>query len=231
MTLSLTKAFANTWLAQASYTASWLRGNYAGLFRPETNQLDPNGNSDFDLRSLLANRTGNLPADRTHNIKIFASKDFLLPADQIINVGLSFNSRSGAPLDYLGRHPIYGRREVYILPRGSGGRGDWVHNFDTHIGYGIRLAKQSVLTLNIDIFNLFNFQAATSRDQEFTRSNVLPISEGKTTELPDVATNTSGKLRNSDGTPFNPQSVNPNFLNPTAFQEPRQFRFGAKVTF
>ena len=47
---------SNSWLAQVSYTYSYLRGNYAGLFRPETGQLDPNINSDFDLRSLLENR-------------------------------------------------------------------------------------------------------------------------------------------------------------------------------
>jgi hypothetical protein len=31
---------------------------------------------------------------------------------------------------------------------------------------------------------------------------------------------------------FDPKTeINPNFRNPTSFQDPRQFRFGAKVTF
>ena len=45
---------------------------------PETGQLDPNINSDFDLISLLANRTGPLPGDRTHQLKVFGAKEFLL---------------------------------------------------------------------------------------------------------------------------------------------------------
>jgi hypothetical protein len=62
------KTFSDRWLAQANYTVSWLRGNYAGLFRPETGQLDPNINSDFDWTSLHANRKGGLPGDRRHEI-------------------------------------------------------------------------------------------------------------------------------------------------------------------
>jgi Carboxypeptidase regulatory-like domain/TonB dependent receptor len=224
-TIFFQKAFANTWLAQVSYTLSSLRGNYSGLFRPESNQLDPNINSDFDLRSLLANRIGALPADRTHSIKILASKDFILPADQQITVGASFNTASGAPLNYLGSHPVYGSGEAFILPRGDGGRGDWIHRFDARVGYGVRLGKQSLLTFNVDIFNLFNFQGATKRDQNYTTTDVLPIADGKKADL-------ETKLKHPDGTAFDTKTdVNPNFLNPTEYQDPRQFRFGAKVTF
>src|SRR5690348_18025218 len=52
VTVYFTKAFSSNWLANVSYTASSLRGNLAGLYRPETAQLDPNINSDFDLKSL-----------------------------------------------------------------------------------------------------------------------------------------------------------------------------------
>src|SRR6185369_11752376 len=78
-TVFFQKAFSSGWLGQASYTLSSLRGNYAGLFRPETGQLDPNINSDFDLRSLLVNHTGPLPGDRTHQLKLYGAKDFVLP--------------------------------------------------------------------------------------------------------------------------------------------------------
>src|SRR4029079_17640048 len=117
---------AKNWLANVSSTASSLRGNYAGLFRPETGQLDPNINSDFDLKSLLANRDGPLPGDRTHQIKLYAAKDFLVGGNMDILVGLTFRTASGTPLSYLGSHPLYGPGEVYILPRGAAGRGDWI---------------------------------------------------------------------------------------------------------
>ncbi len=44
-----------------SYTWSDLRGNYPGLFRPETGQLDPNINADFDLISLAPEPHGSAP--------------------------------------------------------------------------------------------------------------------------------------------------------------------------
>ncbi len=230
-----TKSFSNTWLAQASYTVSFLRGNYAGLFRPETGQLDPNINSDFDLKSLLPNRSGPLPGDSTHSIKIFAAKDFQLPGNMDIQLGISWRSRSGTPLNYLGSHNIYGGDEVFILPRGSAGRTPWVHGFDTHLGYAVRFTKDVNLTLTMDIFNLFNFQAATAMDQTYTNSDVLPIlpdASGNPPTTKDLPTKDSpGRLRNADGTPFDPRAVNPNFGKPTGYQSPRQFRFGMKLSF
>ncbi|MFO0761632.1 MAG: TonB-dependent receptor [Byssovorax sp.] len=232
VTVFFQKAFSNNWLAQVSYTASWLRGNYAGLFRPETGQLDPNINSDFDLRSLLPNRDGPLPGDRTHSIKVYGAKDFILPYGMDVLVGATFRTRSGSPLNYFGSHPLYGTDEVFILPRGSGGRNDWIHNFDLRVGYSVKLSKESVASITMDIFNLFNFQGVTSRDQSYTFTDVLPIADGTTDDLPNEKTGAPGKLTHSDGSAFDvKKEKNPNFGNPTSYQDPRQFRFGAKVTF
>jgi hypothetical protein len=78
VTVSFVKNFSDLWLAQASYTWTQLRGNYDGLYRPETNQLDPNLNSTFDLKSLLLNNDGPLSADITHNIKLYLAKEFVV---------------------------------------------------------------------------------------------------------------------------------------------------------
>src|SRR5205823_11643173 len=96
-----TKSFSNNWLAQASYTYSYLRGNYAGLFRPETGQLDPNINSDFDLISLLDNRYGPLPGDATHQIKLFGAKVFPISNAMSIDLGVTYRGLSGSPMSYL----------------------------------------------------------------------------------------------------------------------------------
>jgi hypothetical protein len=72
----------------------------------------------------------------------------------------------------------------------------------------------------VDIFNLFNFQHATSRDQRYTPATVAPVTSGGL-----------ANLTNADGTPFNPDNVNPNFGRPIAYQPPRIFRFGLKGTF
>ncbi len=231
VTVFFQKNFANNWLANVSYTASYLRGNYGGLFRSETGQLDPNINSDFDLKSLLPNRIGPLPSDRTHSIKVYAAKDFILPSSMDLLIGASFRTRSGTPLNYLAGHPIYGPDEIFLLPRGAGGRNDWIHNVDLKVGYSVRLSKSSTASLSVDIFNIFNFQGVTARDQTFTTTDATPIQNADGTPATPTDINNPAKFTHTDGTPVLASERNPNFLKPTQYQDPRQFRFGAKVTF
>jgi outer membrane receptor protein involved in Fe transport len=226
VTLYFTKTFSDDWLMQASYTASYLRGNYAGLFRPETAQLNPNINSDFDLRSLLANRNGPLPADRTHQVKIYGAKDWLLSPEHHITSGVSLKGRSGTPTGFLGSHPLYTLDETFILPRGSGERTPWEFGVDLQLGYRFNIDKDKTVQATVDIFNLFNFQAVTLKDNRYTASDVLPVVGG--TLNPD---GTISGLKNTDGTDFNPDERNPNFGRPTAYQAPRVFRFGLRTTF
>ncbi|HRI67972.1 MAG TPA: TonB-dependent receptor [Polyangium sp.] len=223
-TIFFQKNFANSWLGQVSYTLSYLRGNWSGLFRPENGQLDPNINSDFDLLSLLDNRYGPLPGDRTHQLKIFGAKDFLIRNKVLLNVGGTYRGASGAPTSYFGSHVTYGADQAFILPRGIGERMPWVHNIDAHIGAGMKISKSSTVELSVDAFNVFNFQGEIARDQRYTQSSVLPIKDGTVADL-------STKLLNSDGTPFDPNDKNPNFGKPLQYQSPRWIRIGVKVTF
>lgn len=225
VTFFFSKAFKNQWLAQLSYTVSSLRGNWAGLYRPETAQLDPNINSDFDLKVLTVNRQGPLPGDSTHQIKLFGAKEISLPKSMAIDLGLTFIGDSGGPTNYLGAHQIYGTNEVFILPRGAGERLPWVFRIDPHVGWAYKFGKDSELKLTMDIFNVFNFQAVTAVDETYTNSTVTPIVDGTKDDLK------AGKLTNDDGTPFDATNKNPNFGKPLAYQAPRQFRFGARVSF
>ncbi len=220
-TLYFQKVFSEEWLAQASYTLSWLRGNYPGLFRPETTQLDPNINADFDLRSLLANRSGDLPGDRRHAIKLFGARDWALQPEHHVTTGLGLTAHSGEPTNYLGSHIVYGFDEAFVLPRGSGERLPWVFSADVNLAYKFNVDKDKSLTASIDAFNLFNFQAATQRDQRYTASDVNPVLNG------NLAT-----LTHADGSAFDPTTEkNPNFGHPSEYQPPRIFRFGLRGTF
>jgi len=231
------KAFGHEWLATASYTISSLRGNWAGLENSGTNaQLDPNINGDFDLRSLLPNRAGPLPGDRTHAIKLFGAKDFTLPGNWVVQLGAAFSARSGDPTNYLGAHVLYGSGEVYILPRGSGERLPWVFDVDGNINAGYRISKDSTITIGMNVFNIFDFQAVTARDENFTFAPVLPIPNGKVSDIAgcrgDSATGKCPLVDPSNGNaPFAKASYNKNFGQPTAYQSPREFRFTARVTF
>ncbi len=220
VTLYFTKMFSQSWLAQASYTVSWLRGNYGGLFRAEDLQFDPHQNTDFDIPSLITNRSGPLPGDHRHALKLFGAKEFKIADGEFVTPGLSFRAYSGAPTNYLGAHPLYGVDEVYILPRGAGERLPWTCSLDARLAYRYEFDRGSSLMLTVDVFNLLNLQAITARDQRYTNSPVSPVTNGNLTDL-----------RSADGTPFDPAGVNPNFGSATAYQPPRTFRFGMKVSF
>jgi hypothetical protein len=150
-------------------------------------------------------------------------------------LGLGYLGRSGTPLNVLGSHVQYGDSEVFILPRGAGGRTPWVHSIDTNVTFGMRFSKDTAVTVGVDVFNLFNFQQVTGFDQNFTTADVLPIPDGnKDTDLPkpgDAPGLATNKLLNADGTPFDPANINPNYNNPNQYQQPRQIRINARVTF
>jgi outer membrane receptor protein involved in Fe transport len=233
--ISFTKTFSDLWLAQASYTLSWLRGNWEGLFRSQTAQLDPGTNSDFDLVQLTINRKGDLAADRRHEIKAFLARDFPLTSQHHLNAGLSYRGRSGAPTSYLGNHFVYGNGEVFLLPRGTGDRLPWVHSVDLHLGYAFFQTKSQSIAITADIFNLFNFQAVTRVSENYTLRSVDPIT-GAAADSPflngDRRTINPDLIHGSDSNaPFTNADKNRGFGAPQEYQDPITLRFGIKTTF
>ena len=252
------KAFSDGWMGQVSYTYSSLRGNYNGLFVPETSQLDPNINADFDLISLLANRTGPLNADRNHFIKAYVSKEFQISNSFSLVAGLTYEGRSGAPINYLGSHALYGPDEAYVLPRGSGGRLPWRHAFNAKAGVRYKISKDNVVEFTADVFNMFNFQAVTAVDQTITSGEALPFQTNAAdpqaaaclsgNNLPHCGTQSLDDMGNprfdddgkpiydlpiqaSAGVPLTTADLNPNFKRPTAYQAPISVRFGIRFSF
>src|SRR5690606_38541862 len=205
-------------------------------FRPETEQLDPNLNSDYDLTSLLVNRDGPLPVDRTHVFKLFAAKEFVFAGAMGINLGVTYQYQSGAPLSAYGRHSVYGLDEIFILPRGALGRSSGLHSLDGTIAFNVKLSESNTLSLGMDVFNLFNWAQPTGWSQRYTAERVLPIQGPDTpTEIdpsnPDDLDRIDSLLRYEDGSAFDSADRNPNFGQVTGYQAPRQVRFSARFTF
>jgi hypothetical protein len=219
LVITATKRLSHNFLLLASYTYSRTLGNYPGLFQASNGQLDPNITTQYDLRELLVNRDGPLPNDRPHNIKVQGS--YFIPfGGNTVVLGLAFNGFSGSPIEVLGTHPIAGRRETFVLPRGSGGRTPFVTQFDLHVSYRRQLSSVFGLEAYWDIFNLFNQSAVTLVDQEYTTSSVRPIPNGTPDELVNLKTITGG-------VPI----LNPNYGRPTAYQAPLSMRFGLRLSF
>ena len=219
LVLTATKRLSHNFLVLASYTYSRTVGNYPGLFQASNGQLDPNISTQYDLRELLVNRDGPLPNDRPHNLKLQGS--YFIPFGRsTVVVGAAFNAFSGSPIEVLGGHPSYGRRETFVLPRGSGGRTPFFSQLDLHLSYRRKLSELFSLEAYWDVFNVANQQAVTSVDSEYTTSSVKPIPNGTPADLVNLKTV-------SGGAPI----LNPNYGHAATYQAPLSMRFGLRLSF
>jgi hypothetical protein len=219
LVITATKRLSHNFLLLASYTYSRTIGNYPGLFSASNGQTDPNISSQFDLRELLLNRNGPLPSDRPHNLKIQGSYFVPFGANTMV-FGLAFNGFSGRPIEVLGTHPFYGPDEVFILPRGSGGRTPFVTSFDLHVSYRRQLSRLFGFEAYADVFNLFNQQQITNVDDQYTASSVGPIQNGTVADLAHLKNIGGGQVL-----------LNPNYAHATQYQAPLSMRIGLRLSF
>jgi hypothetical protein len=212
-------------LLVASYTYSMERGNYPGLFSTETNQLDPNITSLYDLPDLMANRFGPLGLDRPHNLKIDGFYQFDVKEIGLFTAGASLRAQSGIAHNALASHPVYGDGESYLLPRGSIDRSPVTSNADVHVSYGRRLDKNITIEGFFNVFNLFNQQDELNVDENFTFDAALPIVGGDANDLKHAKSLSGGVMANQT------LVKNLNFDHTSLLTNPRSFQFGMRLTF
>jgi len=226
--LKVEKRFSRNLFLQGSYTWSRTRGNFPGLFSPDTGQLDPNITSQFDLIELLANRDGVLPQDRPHLFNLDAFYQYELPDTWgALGGGVRARVGSGTPIDSLGRHFLYGRREAYLLPRGAFGRTEFQHRVDLRAQYTKPLDKgRYELSAFIDFFNVVNNQGEILVDEEYTVDESNPIVGGEEEDLVFLKRTQPNGEESAD-----PVVRKLNFGNTTTIAAPFAMRFGLRFTF
>jgi hypothetical protein len=212
-------------LVVASYTYSMERGNYPGLFSTETNQLDPNITSLYDLPDLMANRYGPLGLDRPHNLKVDGFYQFDLKRAGLITVGSSIRAQSGIAHNVLGSHPVYGDGESYLLPRGSISRSPVTSNVDLHVAYGYPLGGGRVAETFINAFNLFNQQDELNVDENYTFDAALPVVGGDANDLAHAKSLSNHVMQNQT------LRKSLNFDHTNQLTVPLSVQFGARLTF
>ncbi len=220
MVLSVSKRLSKRFSFLASYTFSSTSGNYPGTFNSTNGQLNPHTSTQFDFPELLLNRDGPLPTDRPHNFKLSGFYQQPIGDKGVLTGSLTFTAISGRPIEVLGAHPAYGPSEVFILPRGSGGRTPTVTQTDLHIGYDHLLTEKERLGVFVDLVNLFNQREITNVDDNYTYSPVKA--------LVDESAQKKFQVETVDGSPV---IANSNYGQATAYQAPLYFRLGARLTF
>lgn len=226
-TLAISKPFSSNTLLSASYTLSSLRGNYPALLQSGSGLRPVSVTSNYDFfqagpsasaGSTDFNRTGRLPADSRSSFKLDGA--YLLPITERFNLsaGAALRAAQGTATNALG--DSFGTQSTFILPRGSGGQLPWVWQLDLRFGATERLGASYQLGVQLDLFNVTNNQAVTAVDENYTFDAVLPILNGKLSDL--------AFLKSTSGAAATP---NRTFGMPIAFQLPLSARLGGKLSF
>jgi hypothetical protein len=238
-TFSVRKNFSNHWQALASYTYSSLRGNYPGLFKADTGQLDPNLTAMFDLAELLSNQTGPLPQDIPHQFKVFGSYTFDFGPQFSVTAGGAFRAESGVPVNFLGSHPLYGDSEGTVLPRGSGGRTPFNTKVDLRGSMQYVVKPPYTVKLSVDVLNVFNDQSTLSVDQDWTFDAVAPAVDAQCSGRSAVSKSNKIAAALADcpalqylkTTAGRPVTINENWGQATSYRAPLAVRFGLEFSF
>jgi hypothetical protein len=236
--LTATHRFSSNFYVMASYVYSKLVGNYDGNEKQSTGQQDPNINADFDYIDLIPNNWGRLSLDRTHQAKLSGNYSFPFG----LTVGLSARYSSGAPFTVMGfargNYP-----EERFLTAGRGEMGNQPSNYeaDIHLEYSLRLGPVTISPI-IDVFNALNRQGATEKDVVF--NNVSPAANNPANQkyVPahgSIPARGNPGCGETDGTvPAAPIgydnaacATNATYMKPIAWQDARQIRIGARISF
>ena len=238
--LNLAHQFSKGLSAQASYTYSRTTGNYPGSLSYDNGQIDPNISSQYDLIELLANRTGKLPQDRPHSIKLDGHYQFEVGKTAALTIGGRVRVVSGGPKSALGAHYLYGPDESFLLPRGLLGRSEVDHGIDVHLAYARKVSKTMRAEIYVDVFNIYDKQGVFDTDQTYapavrrsapgagggSENNVNPIVGGTYEDLMWAKTIDSTGNETSV-----PTARNPNFGKTTSRYAPTSARIGFRLTF
>ena len=237
--LTVSRRFTKKFFMQASYTYSRTKGNYPGLISYDDNIVLPNNSTQYDLIELLANKVGPLPQDRPHYIKVDGYYTFDFKKAGELTVGARFRALSGAPMNALGAHYLYGSNQSFLLPRGTLDRADFEHSLDLHVGYGRKLPRNVTAEVFFDLYNVYDNQGTAGVDNTYAPyikpggsgasgsvQAANPVAGGDYEDLMWVKTiDTNG---NESSVPI---GRNPNFRNTNRRYSPLFARVGVRLTF
>jgi hypothetical protein len=199
------------WL-QASYVYAHLTGNYdgavnEGIFQQFRGQTTPGYDWDFNYPPLwVHNSNGTLTLDRPFHFRV----DGFWVSPWMLSIGIQAFAESGAPLNKLGFFSNQYGAVIPLVPRGSAGRLPTLWGTHLTLSYPVVFGPATV-TMQGYLYNVFNKQIATSKDQGWTTTE--PAGYPDTIYDPNQPSN------------------NPNYGAVTGRSSPRLFRAAVKVSF
>ncbi|HVE56616.1 MAG TPA: TonB-dependent receptor [Pyrinomonadaceae bacterium] len=257
----LNKRFADNYFFNASYTYSRLFGNYSGLASSDENgRSSPNVNRFFDIPFLAFTAdgkpdNGRLATDRPHILKINAGYNFDWFGSKTNTTEFKgfFLAQSGTPVS--SRVSFYGAF-TFLNDRGDLGRTETYKQTDFAVSHKYKFGRDAryTMALDVDIINLFNENAVTSRFQNIfaaslSAANIAQFFPAITTETAFIQRIFNGGLsstiqelnrRGNAGlstcgangtTSCAAFKTDARYNQPSQFQLPRSVRFGFRFMF
>ncbi|PIX60246.1 MAG: hypothetical protein COZ47_08200 [Lysobacterales bacterium CG_4_10_14_3_um_filter_64_11] len=207
--LTAERAFSDGWSLQGSYVWGRLRGNYEGAVKSDNGQTDSGLTQDFDTRGLTDGIQGRLPNDRQHTFKLFGgyqiTENFTVGANVTVQSPRHFGCQGVHPTDDIAQQ--FGAASFFcdldgngtvLTPRGSVMKSEWTKNVDLKFSYvpELDLPENIRLGFTIDIFNVFNSEDVTDRNEfgTFDSGQSRPTFGDPTGFLPPRTVRFSGRL-------------------------------------
>ncbi len=191
--LQLDRAWDDRWSFNASYTASWNRGNAEGPVDSDTNFDDTGRTENFD-DPFVNLSSGFLPNDRRHQLKLRGtyaiSPNWQVAGNVDIHSGGPITAYGvGNPFDATNYHSYYicvdkcgfipgqfdangdpvpypSEDRVYqASSRGGKGRLPWTYTLDASISYLLPI-DDGKMRVKLTVFNLLNQQRTVQVDQD-----------------------------------------------------------------
>jgi hypothetical protein len=170
--LTFDKPFNGKWGLKGSYTWSKSKGNSEGFVQSDFGQDDAGITQDFDQPGFLEGAYGYLPNDRRHRFNLWGS----YAVTDAFLLGTTVRVQSPRHLSCFGYYPdpkafenAYGAASHYcglqLSPRGTAQRSGWETQVDLAARYNLEIMPNQIVTFRVDVFNVFNSQAVTKRNE------------------------------------------------------------------
>ena len=219
---SLEKPFNGKWGVSASYTLSRSRGTAEGYVQSTLQQEDAGLTQDFDFASLSKGSDGYLPNDRRHVVKVFGNYQLT----NTLRLGLNAVLSSGRPISCIGYVP----EDVADFDKvdGKGGSGDYTsassyYCINPATGKSELRSRGSAgrtpWTTQLDV--QLAYQPKIAKGKLTLQVDVFNIlGEQRVTRVNEVADFARADMR-----------PNPNYLQPTNYQDGRSVLFTGRYEF
>ena len=193
---------------RAGYTYGRTIGNWTGAYDPRQG-ITLYAGDDFDATSQ--GLTGRLPTDSGHRSYIEAERSGQIGQVKLV-VATRLTTASGKP-----RSLVVDSDDgiIFLLPRGSAGRGPLLSQANVRIG-----ATWQGFDFTLDVLNIFNRREATNVQEQYGGGTIHPIDHGTLSDVPFLKTETGAEAHR-----------NPTVGVGTSFQAPRSAFLGVRRAF